>query len=87
VLSQKRITKLKAANKADTQRKLYKRKRVQKKSSLPVKDRVQLTTLKEFNARSNRKKAKKKACVKVGEPSQRRCRRCNKASYNLRICK
>jgi hypothetical protein len=48
---------------------------------------VRLTTLEEFNARSNRKKAKKRACVKVGELSQRRCRGCSKASYNSRICK
>jgi hypothetical protein len=48
---------------------------------------VRLTTLKEFNARSNRKKVKKRARVKVGEPSQRRCRRCSEASYNSRTCK
>jgi hypothetical protein len=65
VLLQKRITKPKAANKAATQRKLHKRKRVQKESILTIKDRVRLTTLKEFNARSNRKKAKKKVSVKV----------------------
>jgi hypothetical protein len=69
VLLQKRIAKLKAANKAATRRKLHKRQRVQKEGTLTVKDRVRLTTLKEFNARSNRKKAKKRARFKVGEPS------------------
>jgi hypothetical protein len=63
LLSQKRIAKLKAVNKAATQRKSHKRKRVQKESVLTIKDRVRLTTLKEFNARSNRKKAKKRARV------------------------
>jgi hypothetical protein len=62
-LSQKRIAKLKAANKAATQRKLHKRKQVQKEGVLTVEDRVRLITLKEFNARSNRKKAKKRARV------------------------
>jgi len=37
--------------------------------------------------RSNRKKAKKRVRVKVGKLSQRRCRRCGKASYNLRTYK
>jgi hypothetical protein len=69
VLLQKRIAKLKAANKAATRRKLHKRQRAQKEGTLTVEDRVRLTTLKEFNARSNRKKAKKRARVKVGEPS------------------
>jgi hypothetical protein len=69
VLLQKRITKLKAVNKATTRRKLYKRKRVQIKSTLIVKKGVRLTTLKEFAARSNRKKAKKRARIKVGELS------------------
>ena len=38
VLSQKRIAKLKAANEAATQRKLYKRKRVQKEGTLIVEE-------------------------------------------------
>ena len=87
MLSQKRIAKLKAANEAATQRKSYKRKRVQKEGTLTVEEGLQLTTLKEFRARSDRKKAKKRVRVKVGEPSQRRCRRCGEASYNLRTCK
>lgn len=40
VLSQKRIAKLKAANEAATQRKLYKRKQVQKKRALIVEEGV-----------------------------------------------
>jgi hypothetical protein len=48
---------------------------------------VRLTTLKKFNARSDGKKAKKRARVKVGEPSQRRCRRCSETGYNSRTCK
>jgi hypothetical protein len=39
------------------------RKRVQKEGVLTVEDGVRLTTLKEFNARSDRKKAKKRARV------------------------
>jgi hypothetical protein len=69
VLSQKRIAKLKAANKAATRRKLYKRKRVQKEGILTVEDGLRLSTLKEFRARSDRKKVKKRLCIKVGESS------------------
>ncbi len=69
VLISKRNAKLKAANKATTQRKSHKRKQVQKKSTLIVAKRVRLITLKKFNAYSNRKKVKKRARVKVGEPS------------------
>ena len=85
VLSQKRIAELKAANEAATRRKSYKRKRVQKEGTLTVEEGLRLTTLKEFRARSDRKKAKKRVRVKVGELSQRRCRRCGEASYNSRI--
>jgi sialic acid synthase SpsE len=67
VLSQKRIAKLKAANKAATRRKLYKRKRVQKGGALVVEEGLRLTTLKEFGVRSDRKKVKKRVRVKVGE--------------------
>ena len=87
VLLQKRAAKLKAAHKAATKRKSHKRKRVQKDGTLTVKDGLQLTTLKEFRARSNRKKAKKRARVEVGESSQRRCGRCGEAGHNLRTCK
>ena len=38
MLSQKRITKLKVANKATTRRKLYKRKQVQKERTLIVEE-------------------------------------------------
>ena len=87
MLSQKRVAKLKAANEAATRRKSYKRKRVQREGILTVKDGVRLTTLREFDARSDGKKAKKTARVKVGEPSQRRCTRCNEAGHNSRTCK
>jgi ribosomal protein L32 len=87
VLISKRNAELEAANKAATRRKSHKRKRVQKEGTLTVAKRVRLTTLKEFNARSNRKKAKKRARVEVGEPSQRRCRRCGEAGHNSRTCK
>ena len=87
VLSQKRIAELKAANEAATRRKSYKRKRVQKEGTLTVEEGLRLTTLKEFGARSDGKKAKKRVRVEVGEPSQRRCRRCGEAGHNSRTCK
>ena len=83
----KRNAKLEAANKAATRRRLHKRKRIQQEGTLIVDEGVRLTTLKEFGARSNRKKAKKRARVEVGEPSQRRCGRCGETGHNLRTCK
>jgi hypothetical protein len=87
VLSQKCIAEFEAANEAATRRKSHKRKRVQKERVLTVEDRVRLTTLKEFDARSDGKKAKKRVRVKVREPSQRRCRCCSEAGHNSRTCK
>jgi hypothetical protein len=87
VLLQKRIAELEAANEAAAQRKLHKRKRVQKEGILTVEDGVHLTTLKEFNARSDGKKSKKTARIKVGKPSQRRCRRCSDAGHNSHTCR
>jgi hypothetical protein len=87
VLSQKRIAELEAANEAATRRKSHKRKRVQKEGTLTVEEGVRLTTLKEFAARSDGKKAKKRARVEAGELSQRRCRRCSETGHNSRTCK
>jgi hypothetical protein len=61
VLSQKRIAKLEAAHEAATKRKSRKRKQIRSEGTLTVEEGVRSTTLKEFNARSNEKKAKKRA--------------------------
>jgi hypothetical protein len=87
VLMTKRNAKLQAANKASSKRRLRKRKRVQQQGTLTIEEGVRLTTLKEFEARSNGKKAKKRVRVKVGEPSQQRCGRCSKVGHNARTCK
>jgi hypothetical protein len=87
VLLRQRVSELREANKAATQRKLHKRKRVQKQGTVTVEDCVRLTTLKEFGARSDGKKAKKRVCIKMGKPSQRRCRRCSKMGHSACTCK
>jgi hypothetical protein len=68
-LALKENAKLKAANKAVIKQKSYKRKRVQAERTLIVKDRARLATLKDFSARSNRKKLKKVVGAEVGKPS------------------
>ena len=87
VLAQQEIAELRAANEAATQRKSHKRKRVKAEGSLIVEDGQRLTALKEFRARSDGKKAKKQVRAEVGEPSQRRCGRCNQTGHNARTCK
>ena len=87
VLITKCNAELQAANEAALRRKSHKRKRVQQEGTLTIKEGIQLTALKEFRARSDRKKAKKKARAdKSGQPS-RRCRRCGEAGHNARTCK
>ena len=49
------------------QYKLYKRKLIQVKETLIIKNRAYLTTLKEFKARSNKKKIKKQVRAKGGK--------------------
>ncbi|KAH5796222.1 hypothetical protein HBI88_009460 [Parastagonospora nodorum] len=87
VLAQKEIAELRAANKAATRRKSHKRKRIQEEGTLTVKDGLRRTTLKEFSARSNGKKAKKQVRAGAGEPSQRQCRQCNETGHNARTYK
>ena len=87
VLAQKEIAELKAANEAATRRKSYKRKRVQAEGTLTIEDGARLAALKDFSARSNRKKLKKVVRAEVGEPSQRRCTVCKKTRHNARTCK
>jgi hypothetical protein len=87
VLAQREIAELRAANKAATRRKSHKRKRIQAEGILTVKDGLQLTTLKEFGARSDGKKAKKRVRAEGGEPTQRRCGQCNQTRHNARTCK
>ena len=86
MLAQENTT-LRVANEAATRRKSHKRKRVQKEGTLTVEEGLGLTLLKEFGARSDSKKAKKRVRTDAGEPSQRRCRRCCEARHNSRICK
>ena len=82
-----RLSESQEANKAATRRESHKRKLVQKKETLTVEEGVRLTTLKKFRARNNGKKAKKRARVKVSEPSQRRCGRCTEAGHNSHTCR
>jgi hypothetical protein len=87
VLAQREIAELKVANEAATRRKSHKRKRLQAEGSLIVEDRARLTALKEFRARSDRKKLKTRVHAEAGELSQRQCRRCNQTGHNVRTCK
>jgi hypothetical protein len=86
VLAQKEIAELRAANEAATRRKLHKRKRVQAEGTLTVEDGARLAALKDFGARSDRKKPNKRVRAEVGEPSQRRCTRCKETGHNARTC-
>ena len=47
---------------------------------------MRLAALKDFGARSDRKKSKKVVRAEVGEPSQRRCTVCKKTGHNARTC-
>lgn len=86
VLMQKRNLELQAANKAATRRKSHKRKRVQREGILTVDAGLQLATLKEFNARSNGERAKKRVRAEGDEPTQRHCSNCGKTGHNSRTC-
>ena len=87
VLAQKEITELRVANEAATRRKSHKRKRVQREGTLTVEDGQRLSALQDFGVRSDGKKVKKRARVKVGELSQRCCTSCKQVGHNLRIYK
>jgi hypothetical protein len=87
VLVSNQVKELQAANKAALCRKLRKRKRIQAEGTLTAEEGVRLTTLKEFAARSDGKKAKKSARAEGSEPTQRHCGRCGEAGHNSRTCK
>jgi hypothetical protein len=87
VLAQQEIAKLRAVNKAASRRKSHKRKRIQEEGTLVVEEGQRLVALKEFRARSDRKKQKKRVRAKGGKPSQQRCRQCGKGGHNARTCK
>jgi hypothetical protein len=87
IIATERIKELKAAAKAATRHKLYKRRRIQKEGTLIVEEGQRLTALKEFRARSNRKKRKKRVRTKGGKLSQRRCGTCGEGGHNAQTCK
>jgi hypothetical protein len=66
---------------------LSKRKRVQAEGTLIVEDGACLAALKEIGARGVEKKPKKRVCAEGGEPTQRRCRRCNQTGHYTHTCK
>ena len=86
VLAQKEIAELRAANEAATRRRSHKRKRVQAEGTLTVEDGARLAALKDFGARSDGKKPKRRVRAEVGEPSQRRCTQCKETGHNARTC-
>ena len=69
VLISNQVKELQAANEAALRRKARKRKRLQAKGTLTAKEGLRLTTLKEFAARSDGKRAKKRVRIKAGKPS------------------
>jgi len=87
VLLRARVTELQVANEAATRRKSHKRKRVQKEGTLTVEEGARLTALKEFSARGDGNKGRKKARVDGSDPPQRRCGRCSETGHNTRTCK
>jgi hypothetical protein len=87
VLLRGQVAELQAANEAATRRRSHKRKRVQKEGNLTIEEGARLTALKEFGARTDRNKGRKKARVDGGQPTQRRCRQCGEAGHNSRTCK
>jgi hypothetical protein len=87
VLMHDQVAELQAANKAATQRKSHKRKCIQREGTLTVEEGQRLTALREFRVRTDRKKAKKRVRAEGGEPSQRRCGRCNRTAHNACTCK
>jgi len=87
VLISNYVKELQAANEAASRRKARKKKRIQAERTLTAEEGVRLTTLKEFRARSDRKKGTKRVRIKAGEPSQRRCGRCGEAVHNARTCR
>jgi hypothetical protein len=78
---------LRAALEAATERNSRKRKRFQAGGTLAVEEGQRLTALKEFDARSDGKKPKKRVRAERGEPSQRRCGTCGETRHNARTCK
>jgi hypothetical protein len=87
VLITKRNAELKVANKAATRCKLYKKKRVQRERTLTFVEGKRLTTLKEFEARGNREKAKKRRVTEGGKLAQRHYRTCGETRHNARTYK
>ncbi|EMD59964.1 hypothetical protein COCSADRAFT_100107, partial [Bipolaris sorokiniana ND90Pr] len=55
--------------------------------TLTIEERERLATLREFRARSDKKKIKKRVRVKAGKRSQRHYKRYSKIGHNSRICK
>jgi hypothetical protein len=86
VLMRNQVAELQAANKATTQRKLHKRKRVRREGTLTVEEGQRLTALRDFRAHGDGKKAKKRVRAEGGAPSQRQCEQCNGTGHNAHTC-
>ena len=87
VLMTMRNAELQAANEAAMQRKLHKRKRVQREGTITVDAGMQLTTLDEFAAHSDGRKALKRVRAEGSNKPQRRCTQCQEPGHNKQTCK
>jgi hypothetical protein len=87
VLMRNQVAELETANRTAMQRKLHKRKYIQRKGILTVEENQRLTALGEFGACSDGKKAKKQVHAEGGKQLQRQCGQCNRTGYDTRTCK
>jgi hypothetical protein len=87
VLMRNQVAKLETANRTAMQRKLYKRKYIQRKGILTVEEDQRLTALGKFGAYSDGKKAKKQVHAEGGKQLQRQCRQYNRTGHDMRTCK
>ena len=69
MLAQQEIAEVRTANEAVSRRKLHKKKQVNAEGTLTVKEGQRITALKEFKARSDSKKQKKRVRAEGAEPS------------------
>ena len=87
VLVRKQVAELQTANEAAVRRKAHKKRRIRREGTLTVGEGVRLTTLADFEARSDGKKAKKRARAEEGDRRVRHCKTCGETGHNSRTCK
>ena len=87
VLLYEQVAQFQRVNEAATQRKMRRKKRIQKRGALTKAEGLEIATQIDVDAQLEEENREGRQRARGDAPHQQRCRTCGKAGHNSRTCK